>query len=165
MKKKKKFILFALLSLLPYAATSVCAQDGTGKVVCMVLAQNDGSVTAFALSDQPVVTYEGDNIVVTCGDQRLTTSLEGIDKWTFSDDAQLGIGEGQLTEPQVLISFARAEFSGLKSGAVVGIYAIDGKAIFTKRACEDGQVSVDLGHLPGGVYIVRTPYKSYKIKK
>ena len=33
------------------------------------------------------------------------------------------------------------------------------------RANEDGAVSIDLGTLPQGVYILRTPNQSYKIKK
>jgi len=162
MKKKTLLTLFALMAFLMLPVQRVCAE---GQVQCMVLTQTDGTVTKFALSDAPVVKYDGDNIVVTCGEQSLTTAMSGIEKWTFENDDLQGIDEAKNAEPQTSFSFGRAEISGLKAGAAIGVYGIDGKALYNVKANGEGQVLVDLGNLPEGVYILRTPNKSYKIKK
>ena len=59
----------------------------------------------------------------------------------------------------------QARFEGLSTHATVSIYTIDGKMLSSTRANEEGTVSIDLSTLPQGVYILRTPNQSYKIKK
>ena len=59
-------------------------------------------------------------------------------------------------------SFNNAEVSGLKAGAKVAIYNLNGTQISSVTADGEGRVALDFSSLPKGVYILRTPTKSFK---
>ena len=59
-------------------------------------------------------------------------------------------------------SFHNAEVSGLKEGANVGIYGLNGRLISAVRADAAGHVTLNLSSLPKGIYILRTPTRSFK---
>lgn len=55
-------LIVSALMLLPAMSR---ADDTTTTVQYLVVTQNDGSVTKFALTDVPVVSFDGDSIEVT----------------------------------------------------------------------------------------------------
>ena len=59
-------------------------------------------------------------------------------------------------------SFHNAEVSGLKEGANVGIYDLNGRLISAVRADAVGHATLNLSSLPKGIYILRTPTRSFK---
>ena len=59
-------------------------------------------------------------------------------------------------------SFSNTEVSGLKAGARVAIYNLNGTQISSVTADGEGRVALDFSSLPKGVYILRTPTKSFK---
>lgn len=159
MKKKVVRLLTLMAMLLPLAAWADTVQ-------CLVLTEANGTVSKFALKDAPVVTYSGSDLLVSCSDQELTVALEGL-VWTFGEMEATLIDEvigkqDDAARPQ--FSFGEARFEGLQPGSMVHVYSLDGKALSTVKADGDGRVSVSLGNLPRGVYILRTPTRSFKIK-
>ena len=160
MKKKLVNLLALIALLLPLTAMAENVQ-------CLVLTESSGAVSKFALTDAPVVTYSGSDMVVTCGDQTLTVGLEGL-TLTYDEMEVTGIDvvKDSTADPDRLqFSFGEACFEGLQSGALVSVYSIDGKMITRVKADGDGRASISLSSLPLGVYILRTPSKSFKIKK
>lgn len=141
------------------------AQESKETVLCMVLEQKDGTVSQFALRDAPVVTYEGSNLVVSCGEQQLSTDMADISNIKFEEQEVDGISPLQDLEPQVHFSFEQASFCGLKAQSVVRVYTLDGKVLANIHADTEGNAHLDLRTLARGIYIVRTPTHSYKIKK
>ena len=164
MKKKALIRAFALLALLLLPAKALLARVAEEHVTCMVLTLTDGTVNRFALTDTPVVTYGGENLVVSTGDEQFTTALSGISQLTF-EQVPTGIDEMVEESQKPVFTPGQARFEGLKNHATVSIYTIDGKMLSSMRANEEGTVSIDLSTLPQGVYILRTPNQSYKIKK
>lgn len=162
---KKTMIRFLSLLALLLPMTAAHAQESEETVLCMVLTQNDGTVTKFALKDSPVVTYEGENIIVSCGEQQLSTSMAGISHFKFEETVIDAIIPVKESLAQASFSFNEAAFSGLKAQSAIHVYTIDGKALFSARADSDGEARIDLGNLPRGIYIIRTSTNSYKIKK
>ncbi len=159
MKKKVVSLLALMALLLPSSAMA-------DPVKCLVLTESSGAVSKFALADAPVVTYSGSDIVVSCGGQTLTVGLEGL-MLTFGDMEPTrieAIKDGVAEPDRLQFSFGEASFEGLKPGALVNVYSIDGKMQTTAKADQDGRASVSLMSLPKGVYILRTPTKSFKIK-
>ena len=159
MKKKVVRLLTLMAMLLPLAA---CADT----VQCLVLTEANGAVSKFALTDAPVVTYNGGDMIVSYSDQELTIALEGL-VWTFGEMEATRIDEvigkqDDAAHPQ--FSFGEARFEGLQPGGMVQVYSLDGKALSTVKADGDGRVSVCLGNLPRGIYVLRTPTRSFKIK-
>lgn len=164
MKKKALIRAFALMAMLLLPAQALLARVAEEHVTCMVLTLTDGTVNRFALTDAPVVTYEGENLVVSTGDEQFTTALSGISQLTF-EQVPTGIGEMVEESQKPVFTPGQARFEGLKNHATVNIYTIDGKMLSSMSANEEGTVSIDLSTLPQGVYILRTPNQSYKIKK
>jgi hypothetical protein len=151
------------LLVLPLGTTH--AQETAEKVLCMVLTQKGGTVSKFALRDAPVITYEAENVIVSCGEQQLTTEMASITAINFEEDEIDGIETVANPEPKANFSFNEASFSGMKAGEAVSVYTIDGKALFSSRANAEGNAHIDLNSLPHGIYILRTPSHTYKIKK
>lgn len=160
MKKKLVNLLVLVALLLPLSAMA-------DTVECLVLTENNGTVSKFALAEAPVVTYSGSDMVVTCGDQTMTVGLEGL-KLTFGEMETTRIEtvkDGVKDADRLQFSFGEASFEGLTPGALVSVYAIDGKMVTKVKADQDGRASVSLMGLPNGVYVLRTPSKSFKVKK
>ena len=144
--------IIALIGLLPSTATQY-----------LVLTQQDGTVSRFALTEAPVITFSAGSLVVTCGSQTLTTSMAGL-KTSFEEDAT-DIQQAQ-SDPTArpVFAFGQASFEGLKADAPITVYTLDGKVIGSTKADADGRASIDLTGMGRGVLIVRTPTQSFKIK-
>lgn len=162
--KKTILILSAVLALcaLPRHAGALPSSD---EVLCMVISHSDGTEATFALCDKPVVSHQNGNLVVESSTGSMSTPLSDIAQWTFALSNINSIEETPMANPQALYRFGQATISGLPAGTRVGVYGIDGKALMQAVSDGEGHVSIDLGQLPNGVYILRTPHQSYKIKK
>lgn len=166
--KKISFIgLIALaLSFIPLSGFAQTVQEKI--ITYLVLTETNGTKTEFALESYPVVTIEANELVITCKDQKLTTALTGVQDYHFIEKkVTAGISSVPSNDPKNAsvspqFSFSNAEVSGLKAGAKVAIYNLNGTQISSITADGEGRVALDFSSLPKGVYILRTPTKSFK---
>ena len=166
--KKISFIgLIALaLSFIPLSGFAQTVQEKM--ITCLVLTETNGTKTEFALESFPVITIEGNDLVITCKDQKVTTALTGVQDYHFTEKkVTTSINNVPANDPKSeastpSFSFSNAEVSGLKAGARVAIYNLNGTQISSVTADGEGRVALDLSSLPKGVYILHTPTKSFK---
>ena len=166
--KKISFIgLIALtLSFIPLSGFAQTVQKKM--ITCLVLTETNGTTTEFALESFPVITIEDNNLVITCKDQKLTTALTGVQDYHFIEKkVTTSISSVPSNDPKNAsvspqFSFSSAEVSGLKAGTKVAIYNLNGTQISSVTADGEGRVALDFSSLPKGVYILRTPTKSFK---
>ena len=166
--KKISFIgLIALaLSFIPLSGFAQTVQKKM--ITCLVLTETNGTTTEFALESFPVITIEGNNLVITHNGNQLTTALTGVQDYHFIEKTvTTSISSVPSNDPKnesntPQFSFSNAEVSGLKAGARVAIYNLNGTQISSATADGEGRVALDLSSLPKGVYILRTPTKSFK---
>ena len=166
--KKISFIgLIALaLSFIPLSGFAQTVQEKM--ITCLVLTETNGTKTEFALESFPVITIEGNNLVITHNGNQLTTALTGVQDYHFIEKTvTTSISSVPSNDPKnesntPQFSFSNAEVSGLKAGARVAIYNLNGTQISSATADGEGRVALDLSSLPKGVYILRTPTKSFK---
>ena len=166
--KKISFIgLIALaLSFIPLCGFAQTVQKRL--ITCLVLTETNGTKTEFALESFPVITIEGNNLVITHNGNQLTTALTGVQDYHFIEKTvTTSISSVPSNDPKnesntPQFSFSNAEVSGLKAGARVAIYNLNGTQISSVTADGEGRVALDLSSLPKGVYILRTPTKSFK---
>ena len=166
--KKISFIgLIALaLSFIPLNGFAQTVQEKI--ITCLVLTETNGTKTEFALDSYPVVTIEANDLVITCEGKKLSTALTGVQNYHFTEkkvttsisSVPTNDPKGETTTPS--FSFSNAEVSGLKAGARVAIYNLNGTQISSVTADDEGRIALDLSSLPKGVYILRTPTKSFK---
>lgn len=160
MSKKSLTTLIALLAMLFLPGGLSAA---TGELLVLKLA--DQSVSKFELASSPVVTYSGNDIIVTCGEEVFQTSMANIETVKFEKDSSTGIERITTTEPRAAFTFGNASFEGMQAGATVTVYTLDGKVVAAAKADGEGRASISMSGLQRGVYIIRTPNKSFKIKK
>ncbi len=163
------FTLVALAALFCAPQTMRADEAGTKKVQYLVVVQTDGTKTEFALEDQPTLSFNGNDVVVTATDKKVTFSMQGIDNYHFvTKSVTTGIQQVEST-PQAngepTYSPADASVSGLKAGAKLMVFSINGQLIKTIVATEDGKANVNLTDLTPGIYIIKTPTKSFKVMK
>ena len=166
----KKISFIGLIALaLSYIPLSGFAQTVQKKMItCLVLTETNGTTTEFALESFPVITIEGNDLVITCKDQKLTTALTGVQDYHFIEKkVTTSISSVPSNDPKNAsvspqFSFSNAEVSGLKAGTKVAIYNLNGTQISSVTADGEGRVALDFSSLPKGVYILRTPTKSFK---
>ncbi len=166
--KKISFIgLIALtLSFIPLSGFAQTVQERL--ITYLVLTETNGTKTEFALESFPVITIEDNNLVITCKDQKLTTALTGVQDYHFIEKkVTTSISSVPSNDPKNAsntpqFSFSNAEVNGLKAGARVAIYNLNGTQISSVTADGEGRVALDFSSLPKGVYILRTPTKSFK---
>ena len=134
--KKKVLTAFLLVSAL-------CASAQTK----MVRHQKSGESIDVLLSEKPVATYEGTDLVVTTPSSTtsLRYSLADLEKITYED----------ITTSIKCMTIVSND------GGASKIYDLNGRLLITVPA---GQ-PVETSSLPQGMYIIKNNKQSYKIQK
>lgn len=159
----KKIIKLTMMALLTALAVPASAETSS----YLVVEQTNGETVKFALASEPVQTYSGKETTITAGESTLTYSLDGIKEQRFTtENVSTGIktvntDDSPATRQQISVN--GAEVTGLKSGDRVQVYTIGGRLVKQSVADGEGRAAVSLGTLPQGIYILRTPSKSFKI--
>lgn len=169
MKKKSLIgILAAAFLLLPISASAQDEKETFLEKEYLVVTDTAGTEYAFALEDQPVITFSAGNIVVVASGDTLSTALAGIDNYKVSTRK---VSTGIMKLPQAanggepVLSLSNAAVSGLKAGDRVSIYNVNGMLLSETVADNSGNASLDMSSLTRGVYILRAPGKSFKFVK
>ena len=153
----KKFFLSLTLML---AMVTAWAEDG------FYVVTTSGDMTCYLFVDEPVLTFEGDNLVITCLDDAVIYSMSDLDRMYFDEvsDVPSGINEVQNTE---LVRFAGdgVELSGFAASTTVTIYNLQGQLMGTYSTDEWGSLNISLADREQGFYIIKANKSTLKIKK
>ena len=147
-----KLPLLLILSLL--SALSAYADDAS-----VVIKQKSGGETVLQLANNPVITFSGEDMVVTTDLTSISIPLADVDSYTFSD------GTSGIKPVKSAPQFADGHIilSGMAAGAEVSVYTPDGRLFSRQRADGSGRADISLASLPKGMYVVRTQDNSIKI--
>ena len=144
---KAKTLLLFLWLMLP--------QTLLAQVNAVVVNMTDGTKTVFMLTDKPVITYSGNNLVLKASTKEASVPITSIINVTLEDHNTPTKIQPVLTD--------RVLFQQLPAGSEVRVYTVDGKFVCTQTADNDGSVSLDLSRLPSGVLIIQTPSGTIKV--
>jgi hypothetical protein len=147
---KKEILLFVLM-LLPMVASADDAQ--------IVIKQKSGNETVLKLSTNPVITFEGERMVVASDVIQISIPLDDIDDYVVSDGTTAI--EPVATQPQY--TRGHVIFSGIAAGSPVFIHTLDGKVVAKQAADASGKADVSLENLPKGAYIISSQNSSIKV--
>lgn len=160
--KKIIYSIFALIAL--FAMPSVAMAEETIDVQYLVIQQDDGTESRFALKEYPEITFNGDALIVESAERNLEIAIVDVLSYSFETvQESLPTAVEAVRQDAPAISFADAEFRGLASGAAVTAWSLNGQMLTTIKATADGIAKIDLSALPQGVIILRTPGKTIKI--
>ena len=147
---KKQILLFVLM-LLPMVAIADDAQ--------IIIKQKSGNETVLKLSTNPVITFEGERMVVASDVIQISIPLDDIDDYVVSD----GTTAIKPVAKQPQYTRGHVIFSGIVSGSPVYIHTLDGKVVGKQAADASGKVDVSLESLPKGTYIISSQNNSIKV--
>lgn len=151
--KKLKTIL--LLLLLVGGSTSVSAQTA------LVVMQKSGGSVYYSFDDNPKVMFSGDNMVISTSKTVVEYPIANLFSFSFDDmangilDINSDCANVKLTDNMIVVT-------GLADNDVVSLYDVKGAKVASSKSV-GGVVSLSIGNLPKGVYVVKSKNVSYKI--
>ena len=152
----KKFLLSLTLML---ATVAAWAEDG------FYVVTTSGERTCYLFEDKPVLTFEGDNLVITCLGDAVIYRMSDLDHMEFVEDQPVT----KLTEVKdiELVRFVGdgVELSGFAAYTTVTIYNLQGQLVGTYSTDESGSLNISLADREQGIYIIKANKSTLKIKK
>ena len=145
----KHIFILILLGLLTAPAAKAQSE--------LVVQLADGSTTVYALSQQPVVAFEGDNLVITAGDGNATFARAEVTQFYFQA-AGTGIGKATSKGQERLVRFAAPDLialSGISEDDALRVVTVDGRMAAANIDRAAGTANISLAGLPTGIYIVQ----------
>jgi hypothetical protein len=158
-------VKFTILSLLfAFAVTSVWAADKQNTLI--VLTKNN-VMHQFVLADKPKVTFEGNQLKVTCEKASASASfdLSDIIRFTYEGKNASGIDELTVDPAEISMEGGTLVISQMKANSTVNVYSMDGKLVRQLTAQRAGTYRLSLSSFPAGVYLVKADNITYKITK
>lgn len=142
---KKTLILLA-------AALSALAANAGNYALKVNLRQ--GSSATYILSDKPVITYSGNDVIIKSQGIEDSYLLSDVKSFTFTENGTSGI---ESVTDNVTYEFHDNVFTC--EGQVITVYNLSGRKVAS------GSNSVSLESLDRGIYIVNTGNRAIKVMK
>lgn len=155
--KNKRNLVALLLSAMFIPVSAQTAEQA------LIVEMKSGEQVSFAFSDNPVLSFNGSNLVVNTNLYEFTYDADTIQRYLFGTANPTAI-----TLPTVDGSLVDGNLLSLHLGkayATATVYAVDGKAVLTATTDEQGVAQLSLVGLPAGVYIVKSDNFLTKILK
>jgi hypothetical protein len=156
----KRQLLTGLLLL--FTAVASWAQNA------VAVYQNDGTVATFAFTEKPVVTYSGNDLVLTTTKTSVQFPIYKLKKIDFDislDDAT-GVKDVEK-EADVQFSFAGGKLivRGGEAGSQVTIYNIKGVQVGQYQLDSNGNATISTDNLGKDFYVVKSKSFTFKFRK
>ena len=129
--------------------------------------QKDGNVATFAFSEKPVVTYSGNDLVLTTKQTTVTYPVYMLQKIVFdlkdiADDIDALEVEGKS---EFSFQGETLNISGGEPGSSVFIYNMSGMMVDQYRLDSNGHASIPISGMDKSLYIVKTTRFTFKFRK
>lgn len=147
MKRRLLLILFSAITTFLYAES-------------ITIKQKSGNETVFELSTNPVITFSGENMVVTSEVITVMFPIDDIDCYVVGNASS---GIQALTDAPPQYRDGHMIFRNVSNGFSALVFSVDGKKIGQYSPSSDGVLDIGIGSLPKGTYIISTPNNKVKV--
>ena len=131
----------------------------------LVVWAKDGTQVAYALAEQPKITFTETDLVITSNGVEVNYTLENMARFTYETNDKTAIINLQTDESPFKLDGESLLFPALKANTTVSVYALNGTLVFKKTVRQDGEYALPLSNLIAGVYMVNVNGLTYKIVK
>ncbi len=132
----------------------------------LIVELRDGTSAKFALTDKPVISHSGNDVLIKSDWLSATYSIDAVRKYRFKEQDITGI-EAAEAEEQFTVVYTDGEtvrIGGAGDKTRASVFAIDGRKVAAEVGNDGNMLSVSLINLPSGVYIVNVNGKqSFKV--
>ena len=137
-----------------------------------VIYQKDGMVTTFSFAEKPILSYSGNELVLTTTETSVQYPIYMLQKVAFDmkdidmEDIEDGI-KGVSVYADVRYSFREGSLfiSGCEPGALVSLYNLKGMKVGQYRLDAEGKATIPLQTLSKDTYIVKAGNLSFKFRQ
>ena len=147
-------LLLAVITTMAYAQNAIAVY------------QKDGQVAKFAFTEKPVVTYSGNDLVLTTTKTTVQYPIYMLQKVAFdlSDDIINDVEEVKL-EARFRFEGETLIISGGEPGEPVYLYNMKGMMTGQYRLDGEGRAAIPLQGTDKSLYIVKTSRFTFKFRK
>ena len=125
----------------------------------IVIKQKSGNETVFELSTNPVITFLGEDMVITNDFTSISFPIEDIDSYTADNGTTTAIAS---TKEKPMFENGRILFNGISKGTPISVYSLDGRLI-SKQLIGTDKAEIPLRNLPKGTYIISVENSKIKV--
>lgn len=142
-------------------ALSSLAED----INALMLHLASGKQVVCMLDEKPVVTFSGDELVLTTHMNQVSYQSADVLKFTYLYVEPSGVS--QVSTPPCIFSFRGNTLAveGAEPDTQISVYSVDGSLIASEKANKKGAASIKLSEQSGKVYVVKTSVANFKITK
>lgn len=151
-----------LLMLLSFTCFSAMADEPKTQLVVWA---KDGSHVAYALMEEPKVTFTETDFVITTNSVEVSYSLENMTRFTYETNENAAVKNIKTDKVFFKLDGESLLFPSLSANSTVQLYTLNGTLIFKKTVQTAGVYSFPLAYLNAGVYMVTVNGITYKIVK
>lgn len=158
------FFQRVLLSLVLLLCSSV-GWAASGTYVALKIHCKSGADVIILLDERPKVIFDNNDLVIATQTRMVNYPAEEVLKFTYLDE--LPVHVDNVTQSGMVFSFDDNKLlvQHLDPNAVVTVCAVDGRILASGQSDAQGRVSLPLPEVPGGVYVVKTPSVTFKLRK
>ena len=135
------------------------------KLTHIVVWAKDGTSVAYALDEEPMITFSETDMIIKSKSIEVNFVLENMDRITYGDSDASGIRSIKSDEPIYRWDGEALIFPSLVCNSTVSLYSLNGRMVFTENIKESGEYSFSLSNLNAGVYVVKVNNITYKLIK
>jgi len=135
------------------------------EVNALTLWMVSGSKVVCLLDEQPVVTFTGDEIVLSTHMNKMSYPTADVLKFTHSYVDPTGIAQSGVAGTCFLFDGNFIKAFNLEPRSEVEVYSVDGSLLSETIADGSGNVCVSVPAQPGVVFIIKTLVANFKIMK
>lgn len=145
---------YRLILLMLFFVTLSYADDAK-----IIIKQKSGNETIFELSTNPIITFLGEDMVITNDFTSISFPIEDIDSYTADNGTTTAIAS---IKGKPMLENGRILFNGIAKGTPISVYSIDGRLI-SKQLTSADKAEVPLSSLPKGTYIISVENSKIKV--
>lgn len=149
---KKRLLTTALL------LGSLCA---SAAVQYMTVEQKSGAKYSFLLKDNPVVTYQGGELVVN-GSASTSYALDGVKNYHFTETDQTGVETSGADMLRITTGENTVHVENAPAGAKVALVNAGGATVAVATSEQNGTATISLPSAKG-VYVLMVGKQSFKL--
>ncbi|MBO4315944.1 MAG: hypothetical protein J5867_08300 [Prevotella sp.] len=124
----------------------------------LVITSKSGGKTILPLDSEPVLTFDGEYMVVSSAVVSLSFPIDDIADYRFDDTTDI-IDKSLPT----VLSNGHVIITGLPKDSFAHVFSLGGEKVMSQQANGEGVVDINMVSLPKGVYVVSTQTTKIKV--
>lgn len=142
-------------------ALSSLAEDANA----LMLHLASGKQVVCLLDEKPVITFRGDELVLTTHMNKVSYQSADVLKFTYLYADPSDISQVRMSNGMFYFVGNSLSVSGVEPNSLVAVYSVDGIFVASATTDKKGDATINLPEQKGKVYVVKTTVANFKITK